>query len=148
MQRTVCSDNAARCLSKSYIALPITVVAVEIARDVLVDRRFKRHKAGVITRTSQALDARLGEVLILAADRLGHIDIFNICRQMKRLEHCADYVAKAFCLASADVEDAVYPRCLKKPAKHRNRVVDVNEVAPLISVGDARTMRFEQTDRL
>src|SRR5262249_14684789 len=87
MQSTVCSDKAARCLSKSYIALPITVVAVEIARDVLVDRRLERHEAGVVTRTLKALDARFGEILVLAADRLGHIDIFNFRRQMKRLEH-------------------------------------------------------------
>src|SRR4249919_1114762 len=137
MQSTVCSDNAARCLSKSYIALSIPVVAVKITGDVPVDGSFERHEAGVVTGPSQALNARLSEILILAADRLGHIDIFNIRRQMKRLEHSADHVSKTFGLARPDIENAVCRRCLKKPTQHRNGIVDVNKVTPLISVGNA-----------
>src|SRR5262245_52454522 len=118
MQRTVWLESPARCLSKSYIALPIAVVAAEIAGDVLVHGRLERHEARVIAGPPQALDTRLGEILILSADCFRHVDIFNIHGPTQRLEHGADHITKAFRLAGADVEDAVYPRGLQKPAQY------------------------------
>ena len=62
------------------MALPIAVVAVEITGDVLADGSLERRKSGIVTGAAQPLDPRLGEVLILSADRLRHIDVFDIRR--------------------------------------------------------------------
>src|SRR6476646_3538173 len=140
MQSTVCSESAARSLSKSYIALPITVVAVEIAGDVLVYGGFERHETGVIARAAQTFDARLGEVLILPADCLRHVDKFDVHRLAKSLEHGANHVAEAFGLTGTDIEDAVYPRCLEQPAQDGDGVIHVNEVSALIAIGNTFTV--------
>src|SRR5262245_4213612 len=110
MQSTVWSESSARCLSKSYIALPITVVAAEIAGDVLAHGRLERRETGVIAGSPQAFDARLGIVLILSADGVRHVDIFNIHGPPKHPEHGADHVTETLRLARTDIEDAVYPR--------------------------------------
>src|ERR1700688_3377801 len=123
MQSTVCSASAERCLSKSNMALPIAVGEVEITADVLTDRRLKRREAGIIAGAAQVLDTALGEVLILAADRVRHLDIFDIGRPAERLEHGADHVAKAFGLAGADIKDATDRGRVEQPAQHRNGVV-------------------------
>src|SRR4030081_2850438 len=105
MQSTVCSESAARCLSKSYMALPISVFAVEIAGDVLADCRLDRGEAGVVAHAEQMFDLCFGEILVLVPNCLGHVDIFNIGRPAKRLEHGADHVAKALRMAGAHIED-------------------------------------------
>src|SRR4029078_1551707 len=117
-----------RCLSKSYMALPVSVVAVEIARDVLADRSFKRREAGIVAGTAQPLDPRLGEVLILSADRRRHIDVFDIRRLTQRLEHGTDHIAETLRLSGADIAHASDACSLQQPPQDGNRIVYINEV--------------------
>src|SRR6185312_13082100 len=102
MQSTVWSASLDSCLSKSNMASVITIAGVEvtvhIARNCFVERR----EAGVISRATQIIDPCLREILILAADRLRHFNIFDIGRHPKRLEHGGNHVAEAFRPASAD----------------------------------------------
>src|SRR5665811_1974714 len=105
MQSTVCPVRSARCLSKSNMALAfahdligkplptfpdhaltISVFAVEIAGDILANGRLARGEAGVIAGAAQVLDGALREILVLAADRVRHLDIFDIGRPPERLE--------------------------------------------------------------
>src|SRR5262249_36102937 len=148
MPSTVCSDSALRCLSKSYIALPIAVVAIEVAGDVLSHGCSKRHEAGVVARVSQSFHSRFGKILILPADSLRHVHIFDFHGQTKRIEHGSDHVAETFGLASSDIENAVYPCCVEKPAHNGNGIVDVDKIAALLAVGNALAVRLEQTHSL
>src|SRR4249920_4119451 len=143
MQSTVCSESAARCLSKSYMALAVTVFTVEITGNILIHGSVERQEAGIIARMAQAIDTRLREVLILRADRFGHVNIFDIFRQAQRLEHGVDHVAEAFCFAGTHVEDAIYARCLQQPAQDRNCIVHINKIAALIAIRNTFTVRFE-----
>src|SRR5215467_11620107 len=118
MQRTVCSDSAARCLSKSYIVLPVAVVAIQIARDVLAHGSSKRLESSVVSHASQLFDARFCEVLILAADGLRHVNIFDIHRPAKRVEHRTDHVTETFGPAGPDIENAIDPCCSQQPAQN------------------------------
>src|SRR5512144_660506 len=136
MQRTVCLASAERCLSKSYMTLPVAVVTVEIAGDVLADGRLERRKTGIISGAAQTLDPRLGEVLILSADRRRHIDVFDIRRLTERLEHGTDHVAETLRLSGADIENAIDACCLKQTTQDGNRIVYINEVAALVTIGD------------
>src|SRR6187549_907098 len=119
------------------MALPVAVVTVEIAGDVLADGRFERRKTGIISGATQSLDARLGEILILSADRRRHIDVFDIRRLTQRLEHGTDHVAETLRLSGADVENAIDACCLHQPPQDGNRIVYINEVAALVTIGDA-----------
>ena len=76
--------------------LVIAVGRVEIAVDVACHRVLERCEAGVIASEAQVFDARLREILILPADRIRHLDIFDIGRAPKCLEHGDDHVAEAF----------------------------------------------------
>src|SRR5262249_21395551 len=140
-------ESAARCLSKSYIALPITIVAIEIARDVLAYGNFKRRETSVVAHAPQSFDAGFGEVLVLAANGLRHVNIFDIHRPAKRIEHRTDHVAETFSSASSDVENAIYSTCAQQPSQNRNGVIDIDEISALLAIGNTLTMRFEQTHR-
>src|SRR4029079_8311585 len=148
MQRIVCSESATRCLSKSYIALPVPVVEIEIAGDVSIHGGLEWHEIGVIACATQSFGARFGEVLVLPNDCLRHVNIFDVHRPAKRVEHGANHVAEAFGLAGSDVENAVYPRCVQQPAQNGNGVININEITALVAIGNTLTTRFEQTDRL
>src|SRR4029078_3408383 len=132
----------------SYMSQPVSVVAVEIARNVLADRSFKRREAGIISGATQSLDARLGEVLILSADRPRHIDVFDIRRLTQRLEHGTDHIAETLRLSGADVENTIDACCLQQPPQYGNRIVYIDEVAALVTIGDSITVRLEQLHRL
>ena len=58
----------------------VPVRAVEIAGDVFADGVLERREAGVIARPAQILDIALREILVLAADRLRHVDIVDVGR--------------------------------------------------------------------
>ena len=62
----------------------------------------------------------------------------------ERLEHARDQVAEAARLAGADIENAGHRRRSQQPAHHRDRIVDIDEIAPLLAVADAVAMRLEQ----
>ena len=66
----------------------------------------------------------------------------------ERAKHRGDQVAEAARLAGADIEDAGHRRRVEQPAHHRDRVVDIDEVALLLAVGDAVAVRLEQPHRL
>src|SRR5512143_2633252 len=136
----VCLASAVRCLSKSYIELPVAVFAIEIAGDILPDGSLERCETCIISGAPQPFDARLGEILVLSADRLGHIDILDIRGHAERLEHGADHIAETLCLSGADIEDAIDAGCFQQPAQNGNGVVHVDKIAPLIAVGDSLTM--------
>src|SRR5437588_6088833 len=144
MQSTVWSESAARCLSKSYMALPVAVVAVEVAGHVLVHGRLDRHEPGIIARVAQMFDACFSEILILRANCLRHLDIFDIHWPAKRFEHGADHVTEALSLAGANVKDAVDPSCIQQPAQDGNGVIHVNEITALVAIGYVVSMRLEQ----
>src|SRR6185312_8122195 len=122
MHSTVCLETAESCLSKSNMPSPVTIGAVEIAGYVGCNRLLERREAGVIACPPQILDRALREILVLTADRIRHLDVFDIGRFPERLEHRRDHVAEAFRLAGADVEDAADRRRAEQPAHNRNRV--------------------------
>ena len=132
------------------MALPVAVVTVEITGDVLADGGLKRRKARIIAGAPQALDPRLSEILILATDRLRHLDVFDVRRPTHRLEHGADHVAETLGLSGADVENTVDARCFQQPPQDGNRIIYVDEIAALITVGDighyARTAELDDDD--
>src|SRR3974390_602848 len=144
MQSTVWSERAARCLSKSYIMLPITVFPVEIATDIPIDGHLQRHKASVIAGLLQSFDSRLGKVLVLPADGFGHLDIVDIGRSTKRFEHRRNHVAETLRFPGPHVENSIVCPRLEHPAQHGYGIVDENEIAPLLSVGNTFTIRFEE----
>jgi len=98
-------------------------------------------------RAAQICCLRLGEILVAVADRSRHVDIFDRGLAAERREHRGHQVAEAARLAGADVEDARYRRRLQEPADDGDRIVHVDEIAPLLAVGDARPVRLEQPDR-
>src|ERR1019366_7633120 len=87
-------------------SLPIAIGAIEIVGDIVADSALERREAGVIAGAAQVLDGALREILILAADRVRHLDIFDIGRPPESLEHGVDHVAEAFGFAGADIENA------------------------------------------
>src|SRR5690242_7344404 len=96
MQSTVCAPSSERCRSKSYMALPVPVLRVEIARNVTANRGRKRRELAVEARAAQVIRRRLREILVLPADRFRHVDIFDVRRTFHRGEHRRDHLAEAF----------------------------------------------------
>jgi hypothetical protein len=80
----------------------------------------------------------------LAADRFRHVDIFDPGRAAESREHGFDHLAKAPRLPGPDIEQTGDARGLEQPAHDGHHVIDMDEVAPLVAVGDALAMRFEQ----
>src|SRR5665647_61156 len=97
MQSTVCPVRSARCLSKSNMALAF-------AHD-LIGKPLPTVPDHALTISVFAVEIA-GDILVLAADRVRHLDIFDIGRPPERLEHGADHVAEAFGFAGADIENA------------------------------------------
>ena len=87
------------------------------------------------------------EVLVAAADILGHVDIADIrwraeCRIGR--EH---QIPEASRLAGSDVEDAANLRARQQPHHHPHHIVDIDEIAPLIAVFNPLAVRLEQFHR-
>src|ERR1700676_1826848 len=118
--------------------------AIEVALDVEADRLLQRREAAVITGPREPIDIALGKILIAVADRWGHVDITNIRSCAERGIGRKHQILEAAGLAGADVEDARDRWCRQQPHHHPHRIVDIDEIAPLIAVGDAIAVRLEQ----
>src|SRR5664279_4837791 len=94
------SNIGSRCLSAE------TIGAIEEALDVGLDRRFQRREAAIVARAAQTGDIALREVLVAAANWLGHLDIFDIRRLAERGIGREHHIPEAARLAGSDIEDA------------------------------------------
>ena len=148
MQRTVCSGASRSASSNVNMPLPKPIALVEKGGDVTLDRILERREAGIIAGALQLFDRGLRKILITIANRVRHGDVFDVGRAPERGKHCGDHVAERACLAGTDVEQARRLRGLDQPAHHRDRVVHIDEVAPLIAVADAVAMGLEQAHRI
>src|SRR5207249_1714353 len=83
-----------------------TIGAVEKTLDVSLDRIFQRSETAVVAGTLQPIDIALGEVLVAAANLLGHVDILDIRNRAERGIGREHQILEAAGLAGADVEDA------------------------------------------
>src|SRR6478736_1482330 len=83
-----------------------TIGAVEEVLDVSLDRLFQRRESAVVAGALQPIDMALGEVLVAAADRLGHVDILDIRNGAERGIGRNHQFPEAAGLAGADVKDA------------------------------------------
>src|SRR5438045_3590763 len=94
--------------SKSNIVallLPVTVGGVEELCYVALDAVFRRSEAGVVAGAKQILDLGFREILVLAANVLRHVDVFDSGLEAERAEQGRNQVAKAPGFAGADIED-------------------------------------------
>src|SRR6516162_4444580 len=154
----VCSEMSLSASSKLNMALslddlPLPAVSdtdrpVEKERDIASHSLLERGEVGVVACPAQVFDLGLREILILAADCRRHVDIFDSRLPAERAERGGDEITEAARLAGSDVEDPRHRRCIKEPAHHRDRVVDIDEVALLLAIGDAVAVGFEQTHAL
>src|ERR1700712_4606181 len=144
--RTIACDRA----SKSNIGTryPLrsaeAVDTVEESPDIAVDRIFQRREAAIVAGALQPIAIALGEVLVAAPNLLGHFDILDIWSGAERVIGRQHHILEAASLAGADVEDPADGRVGHQPHHHPHRVVDIDEIAPLIAIGDALAMRLEQ----
>src|SRR5690348_4882397 len=109
MQSTVCRPNACERVSKSNIATVLrrsteAIGAIEETLHVKIDRLFERREAAVVARLAQPIDLAFGEVLIAAADLLGHVDILDVGRSTERAESSQHHVLEAARGSRADIE--------------------------------------------
>src|SRR5947208_12675590 len=86
-----------RCLPS-----PIPVRLVEEERDIAIHPLLERGEAGVVACPAQIFDLGLREILILAADRRRHVDIFDSRLSAKRAEHGGDEITEAARLAGSE----------------------------------------------
>src|SRR5262249_30337041 len=110
---------------------------------VAPDRLGERREARVIAGAAQIFDRRLREILVAVADLRRHVHVFDVGRAPKCGEHSGDEVAETLTLASAAAIDAVDLRRVDEPGHSRDRVVDMDEVTPLLAVANSGTVRLE-----
>src|SRR5260370_5544999 len=121
-----------------------TMGAVKKPLDVSLDRFFQGGETAVVTGVLQPIDIALGEVLVAAANLLGHIDILNIGNGAERAIGREHQILEAAGLAGSDVEDAADRGRRQEPHYYPHYVVNIDEIALLIAVGYASAMGFEQ----
>ena len=148
--------DSRRASSKSNMLLPrppsdpspISIGAIEIATHVFLDPVFQSGEIGIEAGAAQIFGLGLREILIGVADRLRHLDVFDVWLPAERRQHRQHQIAETARLAGADVEDTRYRGRLKQPAHHGDGIIHVNEVALLLAIGDAGAIRLEQPHRL
>src|SRR5215813_11770750 len=113
MQSTVCRENACASVSKSNIGTrrllrrsAEAIGAIEEPFYVEINGVFQPCEATVIACAVQPIDLALREVLVAAADLLGHIDILDVGRGAERAESRQHHVLEAARRAGSDVEQA------------------------------------------
>src|SRR5262249_16961299 len=148
MQRTVRSDASRSASSNVNMPLPKPIALVEEGGDVTLDRILERREAGIIAGALQLFDRGLRKILITIANRVRHGDVFDIGCAPERGKHRSHHFAKPARLARPDVEQTRGLRRLDEPAHHRDGVVHIDEVAPLIAVADAVAIGLEQAHRI
>src|SRR5579883_1829300 len=134
------------CIAGPPDASAITIRAVEEPGHIALDRLLERHERNIVAGAAQVLHVAPRKVLVFAANRLRHIDIFDVGRAAECAEHGLHQVAEAARHTSTDIENPRYPRPIDEPAYDRDRVVHIDEIAHLLAIGDAGTMRLEQPD--
>src|SRR5437868_4007696 len=151
MQSTVCRENACASVSKSNIFArrllrrsAEAIGAIEETLYVKINGIFKCRETAIVACTAQPIDLALREILVAAADLLGHVDILDVRRSTQRAERGQHHVLEAARRAGSDVEQAGYFRRRQQPHHHAHDVVDIDEVAALVAVGDALAVRPEQ----
>src|SRR6266404_411467 len=93
-------------VSLSVAASAEAIGAVEEIANVSSDRIFQRGETAVVTGALQPNDIGLREVLIAAADFLGHVDIADIRSGAEGSVGGEHQILEASGLAGSDVEDA------------------------------------------
>src|SRR4029079_6995482 len=73
----------------------ITICGVQERRDVAANTVLQRSEAGVVAGAKQFLDRGLREILILPANVVRHVDVFDFLIEAERAEERRDQVAKA-----------------------------------------------------
>src|SRR5262245_44872413 len=146
MRWAITNLRASATLNMRPSAEPVGLI--EVSADVALHSLLERREAGIVTRPAQIIDGGLGEILIAVADRFRHRDVFDVWRAPERGEHRRDQITERTCLTGTDVKDAGNRRRRQQPVHHRDGIVDKDEVAPLVAVFDARTVRLEQAHRL
>src|SRR5277367_404217 len=155
-QRIVCLETCRSASSKSNIAVPapltrlsspMAIGAIEISADVTLHALLDRSEVSSKSGAAQIADLGLREILVGVADRSRHVDIFDFRFAAECREHSCHQIAEAARLAGANIENTRHRRRLQQPSHDGHRVFDVDEIALLVAVGDARAMRFEEADR-
>src|SRR5271169_2576862 len=150
-QRIVCLETSRSASSKSNIAVPapltrlsspMAIGAIEIPADVTLHALLDGSEVSSKSGAAQIGGLGLGEILISVADRSWHVDIFDFRFAAECREDGRDQIAEAARLSGADIEDTGYRGRRQQPSHDGNRVVDIDEIALLLAVGDACTMRF------
>src|SRR5437016_1170310 len=140
MHSTVCCGMAVARASKSNISdrfsseSAIRISGVEKAADIGFYGVLERGKSAIVAGCAQSFGPRFGEILIAAADRVGHLDIFDVRLLAERSVAGEHQLAKAARLAGADIEDAIRVARGQQPHDDARDVVDIDEIAPLIAV--------------
>src|SRR5262249_14881902 len=116
-----------RCLPS---AIPVGLVEKE--RDIASHSLLEWGEVGVVACPAQVFDLGLREILILAADRRRHVDVFDSRLPAERAERGGDEITKAARLAGSDVEDPPPRRWIKEPADHRDRARAIAESGLLL----------------
>src|SRR5713226_6038782 len=83
-----------------------TIGGIEETLHVSLDGVFQRREAAIIAGALQPIDIALGEVLVAAANRFGHVDILDIRSRAERGIGRNHQILEAAGLAGSDIEDA------------------------------------------
>ena len=135
------------CFSSSVARLAKTVGAIEKIADISRDGIFQRRETAIVAGALQPIDLALGEILVAAANLLGHVDILDIRQCAERGIGRQNQVRK---LRAVPVPTLKMPLTSGVASSHiitAHHVVDIDEIAPLIAVGDAVAVRLEQLAR-
>ena len=110
------------------------VVFLQIILDVILYRIFEGGCIFVVADLSELGYFGFGEILILVAHRIGHINVFDI----RLFAHCGEnrfcQVVPGSCGAGAEIKQARQSRIVPKELRHVDRVFDVNKVPQLLAV--------------
>ena len=105
-----------------YIMLPyplqsaeIGIILHEIVADVVVHTFFQRMELHGAALAFKPGHVGLGEILVLALEVFGHVEVFDILFPVHGGEHGARKVVPAAGMARAHVEDAVAGRRFHEP---------------------------------
>ncbi|MEY9504957.1 hypothetical protein ABIE87_004515 [Bradyrhizobium diazoefficiens] len=82
--------------------------------------------------------------MIAVADLFGHVDIFDVGPRPERRIGSQHQILEAARLAGADVEQPGHRGRCQQPHDDAHDVVDIDEIAALVAVGNAFAMRLEQ----
>src|SRR5690606_10600091 len=144
---TVCALSRGRMSAKLLMSSAVPIGSREEARYVVPHPLLERREAGIEAGAQQVGDRGLREILVASANRLRHVDVLNARLAAECSEERGRKFAEAARAARPNIEDAADGRGLEQPADHRNRVINIDEVAPLSAVRDVWPVRAEELHR-